>query len=253
MKRLAIGAALLVLAACTTTETSSGGSKPDLNEAARLNTQLGIDYMRKGQADLALEKFKRAIEQDPDLATAHSSIALLYQRKGETELAEEHYREALDLNANDPGTLNNFGVFLCGQGEIKDAEEVFLKAAQTKDNPQSADAWANAGVCARRDPKRLDQAETYFREALRLNPRHQNALVQLAAISYDRKDYLRARAFLQRYEAISRPTPQALALGAQTERKLGDLQSARAYERRLKTDFPESAETYELLKQSGKK
>ena len=245
--------ACLVLAGCTTTQVDEGSGKTDLKEAARLNTQLGIDYMRKGQYDLALEKLQRALEQDSDLAAAHSTIALLYQRRGEADQAEDHYREALDLNKDDPTTLNNFGIFLCGQGEIADAEEIFVKAAQNKDNLNPADAWANAGVCARRDPKKLDKAEGYLREALRINARHPNALAQMAQVSYEKQDYLRARAFLQRYESIARATPQTLWIAAQTERKLGDLQSARSYERRLRTDFPEAPETEAMLKQSGRK
>jgi len=251
--RLAVVAVVLALAGCTTTQVGEGSGKTDLKEAARLNTQLGIDYMRKGQYDLALEKLQRALEQDSDLAAAHSTIALLYQRRGEADQAEDHYREALDLNKDDPTTLNNFGIFLCGQGEIADAEEIFVKAAQNKDNLNPADAWANAGVCARRDPKKLDKAEGYLREALRINARHPNALAQMAQVSYEKQDYLRARAFLQRYESIARATPQTLWIAAQTERKLGDLQSARSYERRLRTDFPEAPETEAMLKQSGRK
>jgi type IV pilus assembly protein PilF len=255
MKRLAIAATagllLSLFGGCTTTETNP--DKTDLKEAARLNTQLGIDYMRKGQYELALEKLKRALEQDNGLATTHSTIALLYQRRGEAEQAEEHYREALDLNADDPGTLNNFGIFLCAQGDVADAEKAFLKAAQNRENRNPADAWANAGVCVRRDPKKLAKAEDYFREALKLNNRHPNALAQMAAVSYDRQDYLRARAFLQRYESVAKATPQTLWLGAQTERKLGDLQTARGYERRLRTEFPEAPETDALTKQSGRR
>lgn len=238
----------LAFAGCTTTELQAPGTKADMKEAARLNTQLGIDYMRKGQIELALDKLKRALEQDPDLAMAHSTIALVYQRQGDSELAEEHYREALDINAEDPGTLNNFGIFLCAQGEIEDAEEIFLKAARNKENRVPADAWANAGVCVRRDPKRAARAEDYFREALNANPRHANALALMAQISYDKKDYLRARAFLQRYEAVAKPTAQTLALGAMTERRLGDLPMARSYERRLRNDFPESTEAAELFR-----
>lgn len=251
MKRLPLFALLLFAAGCTTTEAP--GTRTDLKEAARLNTQLGIDYMRKGQYDLALEKLQRALEQDDDLAAAHSTIALLYQRRGEAELAEDHYREALNLNNDDPSTLNNFGIFLCGQGEVEDAEEIFLKSAQSKDNNSPADAWANAGVCVRRNPKTAARAENYFREALKANGRHPNALAQMALASYDAGDYLRARAFLQRYEAVAKPTPQTLWIGAQTERKLGDLQSARAYERRLRSDFPDAQETYEMQKQSGRR
>lgn len=248
MRILPVLAGVLALVACTTTTVQAPGSKADLAEAARLNTQLGIDYMRKGQFELALDKLKRALDQDPDLAMAHSSIALVYQRKGEGELAEEHYREALDLNADDAGTLNNFAIFLCGKGEIGDAEKMFLKAARNKDNRVPADAWANAGICVQRDPKRASRAEGYFREALAANPRHANALAQMAEISYQAKDYLRARAFLQRYEAVARPSAQTLALGAKTERQLGDLPTARSYERRLRNEFPESAETTELFR-----
>jgi type IV pilus assembly protein PilF len=249
MKNILVLVAALALAACMTTELQPPpGTHADMKEAARLNTQLGIDYMRKGQFDLALEKLKRALEQDPKLAMAHSTIALVYQRKGEAAAAEEHYREALDLNSDDPGTMNNFGVFLCGQSKIDDAEEIFLKAAKSKDNALPADAWANAGVCVRRDPKRAARAESYFREALQVDPRHPNALAQMAQICFERKDYLRARAFLQRYESVAQVTPQTLYLGAQNERQLGDMSSARSYERRLRMQFPDAQETFDVKK-----
>ena len=240
--------AVVLLAACTTTEvqTPEGQAKPDLKEAARLNTQLGIDYMRKGQFDLALEKLQRALEQDDDLGIAHSAIALLYQRQGEVRLASKHYREALSLNADDATTLNNFGAFLCRQGEIDDAEEIFVRAAKAKGNPVPADAWANAGVCLRNTPKARDRAEGYLREALKLNPSHPNALAQMAQVCYDKKDYLRARAFLQRHEIASRATAQTLLLFVKTERALGDNASARAYERRLRSEFPASPEAESL-------
>lgn len=252
MNRVVISAALLALAACTTTEVQNPGTKTDLKEAAQLNTQLGIDYMRAGQTELALEKLLRAIEQNSDLAVAHSTIALVYQRKGDVEKAEDHYREALSLNSSDPGTLNNFGVFLCGRGKIEDAEEAFLKSAKNSANPLPADAWANAGVCVRRDKKNPERSEEYFRQALALNSRHPNALAQMAQLSFTRKDYLRARAFLSRYEvATTKPGADMLALGARNERQLGDIVAARSYERRLRTQYPDAQETYDLLK-SGK-
>lgn len=249
LRLAALAAALCAAAACTTTEVQPApGTHPDMKEAARLNTQLGIDYMRKGEIDVALDKLKRAIEQDPDLAMAHSTLALVYQRKGDAELAEDQYREALHLNSDDAGTLNNFGVFLCSQGKVGDAEDMFLKAARNKDNPIPADAWANAGVCVKRDKKRAGRAEGYFRQALQLDPKHANALFEMAQVCYDKQDYLRARAFLQRYEAVAPATPDTLWLGAKTERKLGDLLSARSYERRLQTDFPDAQQTYDSMK-----
>ncbi len=251
--RVAIAAWVVALAACTTTEQQQvGASKPDLKEAARLNAQLGIDYMRKGQFEAALEKLEKAIGQDDELAIAHSAIALVYQRKGEPKLANEHYREALSLNADDAGTMNNFGIFLCGQGDVEDAEEMFIRAAKNKGNTLPADSWANAGVCLRNTPAARERAEGYLREALRLNPKHANALATMAQYSFDKKDYLRTRAFLQRYEIASRASAQTLWIGAQTERALGDMQMARTYERRLRSEFPESPEAEALSRRSGK-
>lgn len=247
--RVAALAAAMLIAACVTTDNSVvPGRQPDLKEAARLNTQLGIDYMRKGQLDLALEKLKKALTQDPDLAMAHSTIALVYVRRGENKLAGYHYRQALDENDDDPVTLNNFGVFLCGQNEIEDAEEYFLKAARHKDYATPEAAWTNAGVCVRREPKRADKAEQYFREALRVNPQFPDALAQMALLNFERQDHLRARAFLQRYDAVARATPETLWIGARNERALGDMGAARTYERRLKAEFPDAPQTYELLK-----
>jgi type IV pilus assembly protein PilF len=251
--KIAVAALALVLAAaCTTTEQQQvGASKPDLEEAARLNAQLGIDYMRRGQYDLALEKLQKALDQNDDLGMAHSAIALVYQRKGEPKLASKHYREALSLNSDDASTMNNFGTFLCGQGEIDDAEDMFVRAAKHKGNENPAEAWANAGVCLRGTPKARERAEGYLREALRLNPKHANALATMAQYSFDKKDYLRTRAFLQRYEIGSRPTAQTLWIGAQTERALGDMQMARSYERRLRSEFPESPEAEALSKRKS--
>ena len=59
------GVVLATLTACVT-ESPDGTytrSDADYTEAARINTQLGIDYMRKGETDRALSKLQRAVEQ----------------------------------------------------------------------------------------------------------------------------------------------------------------------------------------------
>ncbi|MBI2383255.1 MAG: type IV pilus biogenesis/stability protein PilW [Gammaproteobacteria bacterium] len=241
----------LGLAACV---TEGPGTPPlsevDLKEAARLNAQLGIDYMRKGQLELAMEKLARAIEQDPDLAAAHAAIAVLYAQKGENALAKRHYKKALSLDGRDPAVKNNFGTFLCGQGEIEDAEDYFLEAAQDPRYNAREAAWTNAGVCVRRGGEN-EKAERYLREALKINPQFPDALAQMARLAFDAGDYLRARAFVQRYEAASRPTPEVLWIAAQTERQLGDIVAAVRYERRLRTEFPDSDQNEQLQKRKG--
>lgn len=242
---------LMLVAGCVTVNSANPNAEkappppraePDLQEAARLNTDLGMNYARQGDLDVALDKFNRALEQNGSYAPAHSGIALVYSQRRETEKAETHFKRALQLKSDDPFTRNNFGVFLCSQQRYKEADKQFLEAAEIPGYREPERAYTNAGVCARRVPN-LERAELFFREALKLRPEFPEALQQMASLLLERKDYLRARAFLQRYEKVGTPSAQTLWLGAKIEFALGDENAASEYARKLKAQFPESEES----------
>jgi type IV pilus assembly protein PilF len=227
-----------MLAACSSPSTKADDSpQMDLEEAARINTQLGMDYLRQGNLASAEEKLKRALTQDPDLADAHVVLAILYSRKGQDDVADKHFREALSLAPNNPDALNNYGTFLCSRKRIADGEKYFIRAAQNPEFKRPELAWTNAAVCLRE--AQPEKSEQYLREALKANPGYPDALAQFALICYRKSDYLRARAFLQRYEAVAQPSPQTLWVRAKTEAALGDAAAAIRYEQQLKTQFPE--------------
>lgn len=77
------------------------------------------------------------------------------------------------------------------------------------------------------------RAETYFRKALSLMPNLPKSLFYMAQLSYDKGDYLRARAFLQRLEKARAMTEQALRLGIKVETALGDSAAAARYRQAL--------------------
>lgn len=246
--RLLLVVAVLVFAGCvTTTERVAPPPRAgaDMTEAARLNTELGVAYARNGEYEIAQEKLMRALEQKPDYAPAHAAMAFVYQQRGDAESAEEQYKRALRLDPRDPNTLNNYGIFLCGRNRHLDAEKQFLQAVAIPANKAPEKALTNAGVCARRIPD-LARADRHLREALRLRPDDAEALQQMASLSLERKDFVRARAFLQRYEKVGKPTAQTLLIGAKVEAALGDQTSAADYARRLHAEFPESEESASL-------
>ena len=241
-------AALLIgtlMAGCVTETKSTGASinpgAEDLQEASRINTQLGFDYMRKGMNDLALEKLNRALEQNPRNADAHSALALLYTRTGDAPAAERHYRRALALEPNNPAIQNSFGAWLCSSGKAEESIQYFLQAAQNPRYRTPAAAYSNAGACAAQ-LNRLDEAEKYLRQALQLDEKFADALAQMAIVSYRQRSYLQARAFVQRYESVGNVSPDMLVLGMRTETQLGDSRAAKEYERRLRSNYPEVAE-----------
>lgn len=210
------------------------------HNAARINTQLGLSYAERGQYGIALDKLKRAVAQDADLSTAHQGLAFVYQQTGQPELAEKHYRKALSGAPDDPALFNNFAVFLCGQNRPLEAESYFVKAARTPGYATPEAAWSNAGRCLRRsDPAR---AERYLREALKIRPDDRIALAEMARISYAQQQYLRTRAFLQRYDLRTQASPDLLLIAVHTEAALGDPDNAQRFAQRLVLEFPESAE-----------
>ncbi len=239
----------IAISGCVT-ETTGGlrpQSPPDLIEAARINTQLGSDYARQGRFDIAEEKLRKAIDQNERYAPAHTTLAYVLTQTGDRENAEREYRRSLALAPDDAGTHNNFGVFLCGEGKYTEADKAFHIALANRNYSTPEAAWTNAGVCQMKAGKTAAAADS-FREALKLNPEFADALAQIAVVTYRQGDWLRTRAFVQRYEKVGGRTPEMLLIAANTERRLGDKKSAHAYEQTLLREFPESDQAVQLLK-----
>jgi type IV pilus assembly protein PilF len=216
------------------------------DEAAVVNAQLGMEYMRQGDLVAAREKIEKALGQSPNQASVQMAAGFLYDRLGEDAKAQASFEHALKLGKGDPDVLNNFGAFLCRKGDKKRGESYFLEAAASPLYRTPAVAYANAGRCARADGRPKD-AEQYFRKALEFKAEQTDALFQLAELYHDIGSELQARGFLDRYSAVAPPSAASLWLGYRIERGLGDYGQAAEYAARLKRDFPTSPEVGELL------
>ncbi|MDR3414962.1 MAG: type IV pilus biogenesis/stability protein PilW [Nevskia sp.] len=246
---LLISFAALVLCGCVR-ETPSGlqPAKPDLEQAAHTYTQLGLTYASEGMLDLAEVKLKKAIEEDSSIAQAHSGLGFVYSQRGNVEAAQAEYSKAVELDGNDPEIRNNYGVFLCSQKRYQEGDQNFALALKNRNYATPAKGWTNAGICARQ-AKDAPRAESDFRQALQLDPNFPGALAEMASLSYEQQNYLRARAFLDRYMKVAPPTASVLLLGVNTERALGNDDAAHQYELKLVRNFPDSDEAAKLLKQ----
>jgi len=228
---------------CVTTTSSVNPASPE--QAAIRNLDLGVAYMRQGRPDLAVSSLQEAIEFNPRLAPAHSTIALVYEQLDDPESAEEHYRRATQLSPDDGSAANSYAVFLCRNDRWRDAERYFRRAADSSGYATPAVALTNAGVCAR-SAGELDDAETYFREALERDAIASDALYHLADLSLQSEDYLSARAFTQRYLASTASNPEVLLICVQVERRLGAVAAAQQCAQQLRNGFPNSAEVARL-------
>ncbi len=213
--------------------------RPDARQRLSLTyAEKGAAYLAEGNLEVAAQDLRKSLALDPNNAAAHGTIALLYEHLGMLDLAAEHYRRAAALKPDDPRIVNNYGRFLCHQGRHQEGLKLLKRAASDKLYPKRWIPLTNAGECAREAGK-LKEAERYLREALDLNPDNALALEAMARLMLAQQEYLKARAFLQRFEATALPTAEMLELGYQIESALGDLQAAKAYRKRLESLPPE--------------
>jgi type IV pilus assembly protein PilF len=238
-----ISLAAFLVVGCATT---SNERATDPARASQINMDLGIDYLRKGNLAQAKEKIDRSIEQNPRNAAAHSVAGLLYDRLGETDKADNHFNRAVTLDAENSEYKNNYAAFLCQKARYARGEKMALQAAASRLYKTPEVAYLNAGICARNGGD-IATADRHFREALRIRPRFPEVLFQLADVATEQKNYLSARAFLERYMEVGRTTPSSLWLGVQIERALDNPQVADHYAQRLKREYPNATQTRRLV------
>jgi type IV pilus assembly protein PilF len=257
-ERALIFCLLLSLAGCVTTQNDSNslGKLPhssaatQAQDAARIHTELGQRYLSSGDLQTALEKLTKALQFDPNYAPAHTVIAIVYEKIGRPADAELNYRKAASLEPAKGAPNNNLGQYLCSVGKYAEAETYFRKAVADPFYQTPDVALTNAGVCQLRAGQ-VAGAEADFRDAIARNPANGEALFQLAATLYQQNDAFRARAFLQRFDALGKPSAASLKLGHDIESRLGDQDGAHTYATRLQSLFPDSEQTHALDRTSS--
>jgi len=244
---------LPLLAACVLAATVPGmprvadaaapGSREAIDQAATVNTELALAYMREGNLKAAREKIDKALQQNAHTAGTQMAAGFVYDKLGDKRKAMSHFEQAVKLGGKDnPDVVANAAVYFCMNGEPKRGEQYMLQAAASPLNARPDVAYTNAGRCARGDGRPRD-AEQSFRKALALNPKQTDALMQMAELAQEAGNGLQARAFLERYTAVAPVTAATLWLGRNVELGLGDAAQAARYSQRLKNEFPTSEET----------
>jgi type IV pilus assembly protein PilF len=241
--------AVLVMPISGCVSTTSGGSPPDSDDdnAAQQYFQLGARYFRNGNYDLARERLLRAIQLDPRMAIAHSTLALTYEQLDNARLATDHHNLAVRYGPRNFNVRNAYAVFLCGQRRYDEAREQFVRAVEIPENDNAEIMLTNAGVCMSQKPD-FAQAEQFFREALDRKANYGEALLQLTDLKYRTEEYLPARAFVQRFLASNKATPDALLLAVRIERALDDDRASTDYSNQLLREFPGSAAARQVLR-----
>ena len=214
-------------------------------DASNYNTQLGIDYMNQGDIPLAKEKLDRALKENPGNAKVHTARAMLFDRMHLPAQADSEFQTALHLAPEDPDVSNNYAVYLCEIGKDAQGVKRFEAVANNALYRTPWIAYTNAGVCSRAS-KHDDVALANFKRALQLRPNFAEAAFQLASLQFADGDVAGARTQIDIYLGAFDETPDLLLLGVRVAKAQNDRVAFVLYSRKLRLDFPASAQTKAL-------
>lgn len=246
----AAGLALpLLLAGCASqpqagaapAEWQTAADESDARKRARTRLQLASGYYERGQYEVALEEFKRAVQIDPSFADAYNIGGLIYLALGDKALAETHFQRAIALDPRDADAMHNLGWVQCETGRHAEARVQFERAIAVPTYAGRARTLMVQGVCEIRAGEPA-QAEATLMRAYELDAGNPVTAYNLAALLMRRGEFERARFYIRRLNNSELANAQSLWLGIRIERQLKDQRAMEQLAAQLRRRFPTSSE-----------
>jgi tetratricopeptide (TPR) repeat protein len=95
---------------------------------------IGHAFHNKGELDIAMVFFHKAIEAKPDFAEAYNNLGAILVNKRKLDDALPFVQRAVNLNPNNAEAYFNLGVILREKGQIEKSLECYERAAQLNPN-----------------------------------------------------------------------------------------------------------------------
>jgi tetratricopeptide (TPR) repeat protein len=134
---------------------------------------------RKARLQEAVQAYRKAIDLDPKLATAHNNLGLALQAQGRLQEAVVAYRQAILLEPDNTEAHTNLGNALKAKGDFEGAIACYRRAIAA--DPKDAQAHTNLGI-ALHVRGNLEGAAASFRKAIALDPKNAGACARLPLI-----------------------------------------------------------------------
>ena len=131
------------------------------------HTNLGQLLYERGETEVAIEHYQRAVTLWPNSREARHNLASSLFKEGKIIDAETHFRAALSLAPNASHSLSELAVLLSATGRLKEARKLALRA--TDINPGNADIQNSLGIVLLRS-NMAGQAMASFAQAVRIKP-----------------------------------------------------------------------------------
>jgi len=200
-------------------ESKDAGGEPapsweDLERAIRARGESALGHVFRSTAlkgREAVEALKRAVELDPDLASARYELGKALIQADDIEGAVAQFRKTIELLPEYASAWGNFGAALGELEDFEGASSALIRAVEL--DPENAALHSNLGV-SYRDQGRLREAEARFRRAVELDPDFVFGHYNLAHTLFLAERYAEAIDTFEKAQSMdrTRSTRQALLL-----------------------------------------
>lgn len=159
--------------------TPGGVSKePDSADAGQEAVTKAQALVAKGDNELALAQFEKAIEVNPTLTVAYLGAGDIYREKGDFPAAEKNYRQAATLEPTNFSAQYLHGLSLQLLDRLSDAVRAYLRALTIRPDDFNSNLNLGTTYLQLNEP---GQALPYAQRAAKISPKSAEARTNLGA------------------------------------------------------------------------
>ncbi|XP_032417337.1 BBSome complex member BBS4 isoform X1 [Xiphophorus hellerii] len=204
------------------------------NKHDKTFVMLGKVHLLAGDADKAIEVYKRAVEFSPENTELLTTLGLLFLELGKYQKAFEHLGNALTFDPNNYKAILAAGSMMQTHGDFDVAMNKYRVAACAV--PESPPLWNNIGMCFF-GKKKYVAAISCLKRAHYLSPFDWKVLYNLGLVHLTMQQYASAFHFLSAAINLNPRMGELYMLLAVALTNLEDVENAtRAYEQAVNLD-----------------
>lgn len=231
----------MMLGACAT-------QKPPLTvwpkeQRAQAHIELGRDYLKRGDLEVARSSFNKALKVYPESSEAYHGLGLVEAQLLHLIPARKYLKRAVHFDERNIDARSDYAVVLCETGDATQGLRL-LEQAGISPGKETIGMNLALGQCYQVNEK-PEEAERAFQSVLLIDPTIRQALLSMAYLRFGDQNYLSSRAFLQRYFSTNTVSSKALLLAAKVENKLENAAAQDDYTRQLWARYPKSKQASE--------
>lgn len=186
----------------------------------------GTEAQKRGDLDLAEQKFRQAADLSPGAAEPHVALAVVAHQRGDYSAAAAEAEKALAISPNNSQALLLRHDAYRQLGDREKAAEAAEALREHGDVSVAAGRVFTEGMTEYRSGN-IDIAEEKFAQAAELDPTMVNAYLMLGSVALSRGEPGRADAMAEKALGLDPGNTNALKIRYDARRGLGDDEGAR--------------------------